>query len=154
MQPELFQGHLASTFGLSLIFPSLFFFNLYGSLCPTMLEFDFRAHGPTMSEIVTHIDHYVRQVELPETVIVLVEVGIGVTLVIVAVEHSAHNSLAIAAHSETAMKVLNAFGALLKRSTASLQRIERPLILCITLFTACQSQCYGKQIKHPFTHNC
>ena len=119
-----------------------------------MLEFDFCAHGPTMSEIVTHIDHYMRQVELPETVIVLVEVGIGVTLVIVTVEHTAHHSLAIAAHCETAMKVLNAFGALLKRSDASLQRIKRPLILCITLFTACQCQCYGKQIKHPFTHNC
>ena len=154
MQPELFQGHLASTFGLSLIFPGLFFLNLYCSLGPTMLEFDFCAHGPSMSEIVTHIDHHVRQVELSDTFIVLVEVGIGVTLVIVAVEHTAHHSLAIASHSETAMKVLDTFGALLERSNTCLQRIKRPLILCITLSTACQSQCYGKQFNHPFTHNC
>ena len=50
-----------------------------------------------------YIDDHVRQVKLAEALVVLIQVGTGVTLVVVAVEHAAGNGLAIAADGQAVL---------------------------------------------------
>ena len=110
LQPELLQGDLAATLNFRLIFAGLFLFNLYGALGTTMLKLNLSAQGPPLTEVVAQIDDYVGQVELAVALVVLVQVGIGVALVVVAVEHAAGHSLAITAYCQAMLCRFNLFG--------------------------------------------
>lgn len=63
VQPELFQGDFSASFHLCLVlsaFVGIDFDCRFGS---PMFKLDFHSHGPTLSEVVSEVQGYVREVE-------------------------------------------------------------------------------------------
>ena len=102
LNPELFQGHFAAPFNLTLVFSSFFRLYLDGTFGTSVLEFDFGTQGPAFPEIISQEKHDMRQVETGMLlVLVLFYVLSLVTQVVVAVEIVAVNRFSVSADGES-----------------------------------------------------
>ena len=99
VDPELLQFHLTTFLLLILPFGSLVSLVLNGRAGACMFELNLRSHGPPLTEVVTEVDHSVRDVELPMTGIVLVVGGGAVAVHVVAEELTCITNLPVAAYT-------------------------------------------------------
>ena len=97
LNPELFQFHLTAFLGLLFPFATFLVFFLVSDASAAMFKLYLGAEGPALSEIVTHIDHGVGDVEASMARIVLVLFGLTVSAYMVTKEITAISHLAIAA---------------------------------------------------------
>ena len=100
VDPELLQFHLTAFLLLILPFGSLVGLVLNGRAGACMFELNLCSHGPPLTEVVTEVDHGVRDVELPMTGIVLVVGGGAVAVHMVAEELTGIADLPIATHTQ------------------------------------------------------
>ena len=70
LNPELFQFHLAAFLGLLLPFSSFLILLLVRHACAAMFKLNLRTHGPSLPEVVTHIDYGMGNIKLPMTRVV------------------------------------------------------------------------------------
>ena len=73
-------------------------FDFDSALGASVLELNFSSHAPALAKVVGDIEHHVREVELAESLGVLVERSVGVTLVVVRIKHAASHGFAVSAH--------------------------------------------------------
>ena len=100
LQPELLQRHFAAAFNLALVLTAFFFLYLNGTLRAAVLKLYLRAHAPAVTEVVAHVNHHVRQVELTVMVTRVLLGILAVTQVVVRVETVFGCHLAVTAYSE------------------------------------------------------
>ena len=101
VDPQLLEFHLTAFLLFIFPFSSLVGLVLNGRARTRMLEFNLRAQRPALSEIIAHVDHGMRDVELAMTGVVFVIGGRTVAVHVVAEKLTTVCHLAIAAHAQT-----------------------------------------------------
>ena len=86
INPELFKSNLTTFFCLCFIFTRFVGIQFDSRFSSAMFKFNLTSHGPTMTEIITDIYCYVRQIESAVTVIVLMILRACVPIYIITIE--------------------------------------------------------------------
>ncbi len=108
LKPELLKFDFTALFSLKFVFDSLFCLVLNGLSGTSVLKFYLRSHGPSLAEIVAHIDHSVRNVETSVVGCVLVNARLGVAFAAVGIEIARHGDFTITAYTQpVAVNVLH-----------------------------------------------
>ena len=100
LDPELLQLHFAALLDLALPLAGLLELLLGSGAGPGVLELDLRLHGPSLPEVVTDIDHGMRDIEPPMLLARMRSRG-RIAVHIVTVEVTGHRDFPIAAHRQT-----------------------------------------------------
>ena len=96
LEPELLECHFSSALDLAFVLTAFFFLNLDSALCSAVLKLDLRADGPAFAEIIAHIDHDVREIELAVVVAGKTRGILSITEVVVGIETMLGGHFAIA----------------------------------------------------------
>ena len=101
LQPKLLQSHFTTALNLTLVLAAFFLFDLDGTLRTAVLELDLRAYRPSMTEVIAHVNHHVRQIKLAVMIVGKPLGVLAITKIVVGVETMFGGNLTVTADSKT-----------------------------------------------------